>query len=257
MPHIPAMSTSVKAVTFDFWDTIVDDDSDEPKRQARGLRPKPEERRHLLWAALNRHGDIALEDVNAAFDAADAAFNEVWKDHSITWKVADRMARALRELDRSLPGEDLAKLAGDLGRMEVDIPPDPIDGIGEALEDLSRRYKLCIVSDTLVTPADGLRQVLEGHGLKQYFQGFAFSDEVGYSKPHADMFKSAARQLGVEVAEMIHVGDRDHNDIKGPQALGMKAVLFTAARGDDKQTTSADAVCERHQDLPGIIDGLA
>ena len=71
------------------------------------------------------------------------------------------------------------------------------------------------------------------------------------------MFLSAARQLGVDVEEMIHIGDRDHNDIKGAQALGMKAVLFTAARDDDKDTTSADAICERHADLPGIIDGLA
>ena len=251
------MSTQIKAVTFDLWDTIVDDDSDEPKRLAKGLRPKPEERRHLLWEALSRHREIALEDVNAAFDAADAAFNKVWKSHSITWKIADRLARALVELNRALPDDELAKLADDLGRMEVDIPPDPIEGIADALEDLSRRYKLCIVSDTIVTPGDGLRQLLDGHGLKQYFQGFAFSDEAGHSKPHADMFLSAARQLGVDVAEMVHVGDRDHNDVKGSQALGMKAVLFTAARDDDKDATSADAICERHADLPGIIDRLA
>ena len=251
------MNHPLKAVTFDFWDTIVDDDSDEPKRAKRGLRSKPDERRHLLWQALNHHQAISPEHVNAAFDAADAAFNKAWKGRSITWKVADRLARALMELDRTLPDDDLEKLADDLGRMEVNIPPDPIDGIGGALEDLSRRYKLCIVSDTLVTPADGLRRVLDGHGLGQYFQGFAFSDEVGHSKPHADMFESAARQLGVEVAEMLHVGDRDHNDIKGPQALGMKAVLFTAKRDADRETTSADAICERHADLPGIIDKLA
>ena len=42
----------IKAVTFDLWDTMVHDDSDEPKRAARGLRSKREERRHLLWQAL-------------------------------------------------------------------------------------------------------------------------------------------------------------------------------------------------------------
>ncbi|HIM76560.1 MAG TPA: HAD family hydrolase [Rhodospirillales bacterium] len=251
------MRTPIKAVTFDLWDTIIDDDSDEPKRLAQGLRPKPEERRHLLWEALNRHQEIALEDVNAAYAAADAAFKKAWMGHSITWKVADRLARVLMELDRTLPDAELAKLADEMGRMEVDLPPDLIDGIADALEDLSRRYKLCVVSDTIVTPADGLRKLLDGHGIKKYFHGFSFSDEAGHSKPHTDMFLSAARQLGVDVEEMIHIGDRDHNDIKGAQALGMKAVLFTAARDDDKDTTSADAICERHADLPGIIDGLA
>jgi putative hydrolase of the HAD superfamily len=113
------------------------------------------------------------------------------------------------------------------------------------------------VSDTIVTPADGLRALLDGYGLKKYFSGFAFSDEVGHSKPHPDMFNSAARQLGVEVTDMVHIGDRDHNDIKGAQGLGMKAVLFAAKRGVDRETTSADAVCERHAELPAIIDRLA
>ncbi len=250
------MSEAIKAVSFDLWDTLVDDDSDEAKRRAQGLRGKPEERRYLFWEALNRNEPISEEQVNAAFDVADAAFNKVWKGHSITWKVADRLARALAELDRTLPDGDLAKLADDLGRMEVEIPPDPIDGVLEGLEALSVRYKLCIVSDAIFTPADGLRRIMDNHGLAKFFQGFAFSDEVGHSKPHADMFHSGARQLGVEVTEMVHVGDRDHNDIKGPQALGMKAVLFTVTRDDDKATTTADAICGSFADLPGVIDGL-
>ena len=32
------MSRTIKAVTFDLWDTVVHDDSDEPKRKAKGLR---------------------------------------------------------------------------------------------------------------------------------------------------------------------------------------------------------------------------
>ena len=48
------MNHKIKAVTFDLWDTIVHDDSDEPKRKAKGLRSKKAERRHLLWEALNR-----------------------------------------------------------------------------------------------------------------------------------------------------------------------------------------------------------
>ena len=71
------------------------------------------------------------------------------------------------------------------------------------------------------------------------------------------MFRSAASQLGVEVTEMVHVGDRDHNDVRGPQALGMKAVLFTAVSDADRNGTSADAVCDSHANLPGAIDALA
>jgi putative hydrolase of the HAD superfamily len=45
--------------------------------------------------------------------------------------------------------------------------------------------------------------------------------------------------------------------VKGPQALGMKAILFTATRAADKDRTSADAICERHADLVAIVDRLA
>ena len=41
---------------------------------------------------------------------------------------------------------------------------------------------------------DELRALLDSFGLKIYFSGFAFSDEGGHSKPHPDMFNSAARQ---------------------------------------------------------------
>ncbi len=99
--------------------------------------------------------------------------------------------------------------------------------------------------------------MLEKHGIKQYFTGFAFSDEVGRSKPDRAMFASAAEQLGVSIEQMVHIGDRDHNDIQGPHALGMKAVLFTATRDVDRNHTRADAICERYADLPGIINQLA
>ena len=141
--------------------------------------------------------------------------------------------------------------------MEVEVPPDAVDGIAGALAELATRYKLCVVSDSIVTPGARLRDLLEVHGLKRYFTGFAFSDEVGHSKPHRAMFEAAAGQLGVEIEEMVHIGDRDHNDVRGPQALGMKAVLFIATRAQDKDTTSADAICARAADLPAIIDRLS
>ena len=141
--------------------------------------------------------------------------------------------------------------------MEVDIPPDLIEGMDKTLAKLSRHYKLGIISDAIVTPGTGLRELLDLYDLRQYFTGFAFSDEVGYSKPHPAAFESAASQMGVAVGEMVHVGDRDHNDVKGPQAVGMKAVLFTATRDKDKDSTTADAICARAADLPGIVDRLA
>jgi putative hydrolase of the HAD superfamily len=248
---------TIRAITFDLWDTLIDDESDEPKRKAQGLRSKFDERRHLVWEALNEIEPIDMAQVELAYNTADAAFRTVWHDQHITWEIADRIDVVLRGLGRSLPEDAFARIVKEHEEMEVRIPPDTIAGAREALEDLAGRYKLCIVSDTIVSPGRCLRELLEAHDLKQYFSGFAFSDEVGHSKPHRSMFESAASQMGCEIPEMMHIGDRDHNDVKGPQALGMKAVLFIAKRANDRDTTSADAICASHAELPATIDRVA
>jgi putative hydrolase of the HAD superfamily len=238
------------------WDTIVRDDSDEPKRRSLGLRSKKDERRHVLWEALHRQEPIVQERVNLAYDVGDAAFNTVWHDQSITWDIGTRLRVILRGLGRTLENGALADVVRAHQRMELDVIPDLVAGCASALERLAAKFKLAVVSDAIVTPGHCLRELLETHGVQRYFTAFAFSDEVGRSKPHPDMFAAAARELGVEIEQMIHIGDRDYNDIRGAQALGMKAVLFTACRATDRHHTKANAICERYEDLPGILDAL-
>ena len=247
---------TIKAISFDLWDTLVIDDSDEAKRAGRGLRSKFDERRHLLWEALNAAAPIDLEAVHRAYNVGDAAFNKVWKEQHITWPIAERLRVILNGLGRELPEDSFNAVVRAHEEMEVEIPPDAMPGAVPVLKRLAKRYKLCVVSDAIVSPGSCLRRLLEDHGLAKFFSGFAFSDEVGHSKPHRSMFESAAGQLGVEIGEMLHVGDRDHNDVKGPQRLGMKAILFTASNDVDKSTTTADAICESFDELEAAIDQL-
>jgi HAD superfamily hydrolase (TIGR01549 family) len=248
-----AQSVMIKAITFDLWDTVIHDDSDEGKRTAQGLSSKKQARRELALAVLNRHAPLDETTLVTAYDTMEAAFNHVWHEQHVTWTVDERISVLLAGLARTLPDPDRAELVAGLEEMEVSVPPNPIEGIAEAIAALAGSFKLGVVSDAIYSPGRCLRQWLQMHDLLQHFQGFAFSDEVGHSKPHHDMFASVASQLGVEIDDMLHIGDRDHNDIKGAHALGMKAVLFTATRDRDKNHTTADAVCGRAADLPAII----
>lgn len=251
------LMATIRAITFDLWDTLIHDDSDEPKRKSQGLRTKKAERRHLLWEALNKETPIDPAIVQLAYDVADAAFNMVWHDQHVTWTIGNRLAVIMKGLGRGLPETAFAELIRRHERMELEIRPDPIPGAKDALAKLHGRYRTCIVSDAIVSPGHCLRELLAAYGMDRYFDGFAFSDEVGYSKPHRKMFESAAAQMGVSLPEIVHVGDRDHNDVKGPQALGMRAILFTATRTADTAITSADAICASHAELPDVIDRLA
>ena len=247
----------IRAITFDLWDTVIHDDSDEPKRTAAGLPPKREARRALVREALARHQAVPADVVNAAWDVTDAAFNKIWHDQHVTWSVGERLSVLLRGLGHELPGAVLAEVTARIEEMELEVMPDPVPGIGDAIETLAARYPLAVVSDAIHSPGRCLRTWLERHGLLHHFGAFAFSDEVGRSKPHPDMFRRAAAGLDVGVNEMLHIGDREHNDVRGPHALGMKAILFTATRDRDRTGSTADAICERAADLPAAVERLA
>ena len=171
--------------------------------------------------------------------------------------MRERLQIVIDGLGRSLAESVLDLVVQRYEEMEITVAPDIIDGAADAIANLSQDFPLAVVSDAIVSPGRCLRQWLELNHILQYFQGFSFSDEVGSSKPHRNMFTLAAEQMGVEIEEIVHVGDRDHNDIKGAHALGMKAVLFTGTRDKDKAITTADAVCAHHRELPGIVRSLA
>ena len=246
----------IRAVTLDLWDTVIHDDTDEPKRAAAGLPPKPEARRALVREALAAHAGLSAEIVDVAYEVTDAAFSRVWHEQHVTWSVAEKLSVLLGGLGQELPDAVAAGVVAGIEEMELEFMPDPISGIGDALEALAARYPLAVVSDAIHAPGRCLREWLERHRLLHHFSAFAFSDEVGRAKPHPAIFHHAATGLGVEVTEMIHVGDREHNDILGPHALGMKAILFTATRDRDRAGSTADAVCERAADLPVTVERL-
>jgi len=248
----------LKAITFDLWDTVIIDDSDEPKRAEQGLRPKAAQRRHLLWEALNREAAIDSHAVNEAFDRQEAQFRKMWYDDIVTISVTERLEIMLKDLGRSLPQGVRDRLVTAYETMEVTLKPDLIEGAAEGIRTLADEYDLAVISDAIYTTGSGLREILDFYGIKDCFKGFAFSDEVGHAKPHADMFTAAAQQLGTDFPDMVHLGDRDVKDVDGAQALGMKAVLFTASRDEgSRATTKAEAIVDSYADLPGAIKSLA
>ncbi|MBI5508058.1 MAG: HAD family hydrolase [Deltaproteobacteria bacterium] len=248
---------TIKAVSFDLWDTLVIDDSDEIERGKRGLRTKKEERRHLVWEALSRHGEIELDSVRLAYNVADAAFNKVWHDQHVTWPIEDRLRVLLAGLGQTLPADELAAVVRAHQVMEVEIPPAPMPAVAATLATLRQRYKLCVTSDAVVTPGTELRRLLAKHQLDRHFDAFVFSDEVGHSKPHPSVFEAVAKALNVALPEIVHVGDRQHNDVAGPQRLGMKTVLFVGSRAVDRDQSTADAICAHLSELPAAIRRIA
>jgi putative hydrolase of the HAD superfamily len=248
---------TVRGITFDFWDTIVDDDTDEPKRADRGLPTKAQARLStFVDEVLAHHPEIGCAGAINALDKANATFRHHWKVEYFTPCVADRLLVGFDALGiQKTPGFDA--LVYEWERMEVEIPPNLVPGIEACLEALHGRYKIGIISDAIVTPGSGLRQILKDYGLFKYFDHFVYSDEAGASKPAARVFDLACAGLGVERGELAHVGDRPANDIRGPNEYGSYSVLYTGVV-DRRQPGDPEAsvVVEHMDDLPDAITGL-
>jgi putative hydrolase of the HAD superfamily len=246
----------IKAITFDFWDTLVFDDSDEPKRAAQGLPSKADTRLQLLTDEIQQHHpSISAEKVEMAFAYANGRYQHYWKTLHVTPTTAARLAEAYSWL-----GIDLTSGFHELVRavefMEVEISPNFLPDVHDTLASLAKSYKLGIISDTIHTPGRGLRQILQREGLLAYFTHWVFSDEAGAAKPNPTVFEKAVAGLDVAYGELVHIGDRESNDIVGPLAMGMKAILITAAVDRDSANTKATAVCTQFSDLPAIIEKI-
>lgn len=246
----------IKAISFDLWDTVFVDDSDEPKRRERRMPPKLQARRNLVQSFVSKRGAISGEEVDAAYGAADAAFRKVWHENHITWTVSERLEIVLAGVGRTIDDEEFARLVKLHEEMELMVKPDLVPGVAQAIEALAARYTLVVISDAIFSPGWALRKLLEGYDLLDHFAGCVFSDELGRSKPAPDVFLRAAEIAGCGFDNLVHIGDREHNDVAGAHALGAKAVLFTGARDRGSADTEADAVCSDYAELPGIIEGL-
>jgi putative hydrolase of the HAD superfamily len=230
----------IKAITFDFWDTIVKDDSDEPKRAARGLAGKAETRLQLLTSEITyHHPHFKSSQVREAFDYANNRFRHHWKVEHFTPSVNKRFQKAYAFLKID-PTPGFADVVRKIEAMEVEIPPDFAPGIHEVLPELAQ-----------------VRQILERAGLLQHFSHWVFSDEAGASKPAPSVFEQASAGLGVPLNQIAHVGDRESNDIAGPLAMGMAAILYTGVIDRGSARTQATAICRNYAELPGLIKQMA
>jgi len=246
----------VRVVAFDLWDTVLADDSDEPKRRQQGLPSKRIERRDLVQRCLSKYAPVDRALVDCAYDTADAGFRQVWHHQHVTWPVEVRLRIVLAGLNRELPEDEFRELVRLHEDMELSVRPDLVPGAAEAIRLLHQRYTLAVVSDAIFSPGRVLRELLAGYGLLDLFSAFAFSDEVGRSKPAPEMFLRAAELAGCHADEIVHVGDREHNDIAGAKDAGARAVLITAAVDCGSAHTRADAVCRNFVQLPEIIGAL-
>jgi putative hydrolase of the HAD superfamily len=72
---------------------------------------------------------------------------------------------------------------------------------------------------------ESAREILRIHGLERFFEHLIISSEVGWEKPHVEIFEKALQVAGVEPDECVYVGDNYYDDAVGSRKAGMEAII--------------------------------
>jgi len=135
------------------------------------------------------------------------------------------------------------------GYRALELPTYP--GAGAALARLRASVPVAAVTDG--DPAVQ-RAKLAALGLGNAFDVVVVSNELGRErrKPHPAPFLLAARELGVDAAAAVHVGDRPDKDVAGAHVAGMRCIRV---RTGEYRHLSADIAPWR--EAPDVVAAVA
>lgn len=127
----------------------------------------------------------------------------------------------------------------------------PRPGVLEALDTISTRYKLGLISNGM-TPFR--ERNFRGLGVVSMFSSVIVSAAVNLRNPDPAIFYLACSQLGVRPDEAIYVGDNPIADIEGARDAGLRTIFVPSV--SHPHCVAADASCSDMSQLPRLINKI-
>ena len=236
----------VEAVTFDYWNTLMWEEPGSLK-----------EKRLEVWTQSLTELGVVVDPVRLerAHDAAHQEYVDSWTAGR-QFRVEQAVDHMLERLDGELAADAKQALVEGFSEGGRRAAVHPSDGVRECLQGLrDAGVRMGIICDIGLTPSPVVGELLERHGLLDFFDGMSFSDEVGHYKPARAIFEHALAELGgVAPERAAHVGDRRRTDVSGAIAMGMTAVRYNGVYEDEAiRAPEADIVLANLAELPGLL----
>jgi len=92
----------------------------------------------------------------------------------------------------------------------------------DALERLRSRYRMGVLSNFDYGPT--VEAALTDFGIRDRFEVVVVSADVGWRKPHPEIFRETLRRMRIDAEQAIFIGDTPEADVLGPQRVGMHTV---------------------------------
>jgi len=205
----------IKAVFFDFYNTLVGFDPPREEIEARMLKD----------FGIEVSPQSLLRPIMAADDF-------IYQEHA-RFPISKRSKEETVELYTEYHGIILKEagiepswelITGILKKwLKADYKMVLFDDVVPTLTQLKERgLILGLISnvDRDITP------LYQGLGLADWLGVVVTSQEVGFNKPSPQIFRAALRQAKVRPSEAIYVGDQHQIDVVGANGVGMRGILL-------------------------------
>lgn len=214
----------LRVITLDYWDTIY---------HGASVPVRVRHRQEALSRMLERMGHrLAPDRFEQLYRASAIEAERWWREEHRGYTTADRIRWFLAQLaiERPEPCAHIDEASNEVDASLTKYPPPLLPGAREAVERLSERFTLAIVSDTGFASGRAQDRLLEQDGVLRHFSATVYSMDVGHAKPRPEPFRAALDALGAAPHEALHVGDIERTDIAGALGVGMRAVRLDAVR---------------------------
>ena len=213
---------AIRAVVFDFFDTLVDlSMHDLPRVEIDGRAlPSTSGKLHEVIAART---EISLETFVTTLAVVDRELRQPREERGLELPTLERMAALVERFgidEVELPGV-LTETHMGMIKEQIRIPAHHL----QVLQSLGCRATLGLCSN--FSHAAMLLSVLDESGLGAPLDALLISESFGIRKPRREIFDAVLDELGVEPAEALHVGDNLRADVGGAAALGIHTAWIT------------------------------
>ncbi len=236
----------VKAITFDCWDTLLDDDASRTKK-----------RKEYFRQIFNENGFPMTEaEIDELFLKEATLFQNHIVEHRKTQNSEMRVKTIVELAHVDIPASEMGKMADYCDRIAFEYRPPVVTGVKDVLEVLTKSYKLAVICNTGWHSGGTVRQLLEEYNFTIYFSHLTFSDEAGIAKPHKQIFEYTLDKLNCRTEDAVHIGDSEYSDIVGAKEAKMRAILFTGVNDKYKDDNSADVTISTYDHLLDILEKM-
>ncbi len=195
----------MKHISFDVWGTILHSNPNNNINRA-------------IYLKENFQLDHSISDIQKIVKDNGKSINELQESTGIQVGRLEIFERLFRKFNLNLTDNSLLHVDEIFQQSFLDNPPQLIESVyADVITSLRTSYNMSILSNTVYVKGENIQKVLDRYLGSALFDFTLYSDQLGYSKPHENVYRRLISQSGVASTEIMHIGDSILCDINGPQ----------------------------------------